>query len=950
MTNQQRFFTRPRLWALLCGLTLAVAQFFTGMGMGTAQAATTTCTPNGLTQDCTVTFDFTGAAETWTVPAGVTSATFDLYGARGGIGGGLGGRVTATLNVTPGATYQILVGGLGDAFHNGFNGGALGQSARNGGGASDVRSGAFGLADRMLVAGGGGGGNGTAGLGGAGGHPTGGNGADGLFAGGGGGGTQTAGGAGGTGDPGNGNPGTLGQGGSGYGGGGGGYYGGGGGGFQQSSGATGGGGSSFGPSGATFQNGVRAGDGLVTISYSQADTSAPVANPTQSPAAAPSGWNNTDVTVTWNWSDPSTGSGYVSGIDAANCTTSSVAIGSATVTVNATCRDLAGNIGTATYSVRIDPTAPTANPSQSPVANAAGWNNTDVTVNWNWVFTGAIIDTANCTTSLTSSGEGVLTLSATCKDVALNQRTVPYTVKVDKTAPVVTVDNVTDGATYTLGSVPISGCSTSDALSGVATPAAFARSGGNPDGTGSFTITCSGAVDNAGNSAAPVSVSYSVTPADNTAPVITPNVVGTLGTNGWYVSDVTVSWSVVDAESAISSQSGCDPVTVNADTPGVTLTCSATSSGGSSSQSVTIKRDATAPTLSAAASSAPNANGWYNSNVTVQFTCADNLSGIATCPADQSLSSEGSAVTSTAQMVTDGAGNSSAASNAVTVQLDKTAPIVTVTGVSNGANYTLGSVPTAACSSSDALSGVATQATVALTGGNPNGTGSFTATCSGATDVAGNSGSASASYSVNPAPPPAQSLRQQVETVRSGLAALLPGSDSKTAKSLQKVLGKLDLALAANLWQPDGSHLTLSGDDLFNRLQDAVKELAKIKNPVPTIGSASSILTTISRSLAQTALDEAIAGHGDAKRISQAQSKLSKGDSEAAKGKLDKAIAQYEDTWEYAQQALGIPVASSLLAEEQPATPPDLDEAGATPDDEGAGTFVNQLFLPLVTR
>ena len=32
----------------------------------------------------TATFNYTGAAQTWTVPAGVTSATFDLYGAQGG--------------------------------------------------------------------------------------------------------------------------------------------------------------------------------------------------------------------------------------------------------------------------------------------------------------------------------------------------------------------------------------------------------------------------------------------------------------------------------------------------------------------------------------------------------------------------------------------------------------------------------------------------------------------------------------------------------------------------------------------------------------------------------------------------------------------------------------------------------------------------------------------------
>ena len=45
MTTQRWFVKRPRLWGLLCGLTLAVAQLFTPATLGTAQAATTTCTP-----------------------------------------------------------------------------------------------------------------------------------------------------------------------------------------------------------------------------------------------------------------------------------------------------------------------------------------------------------------------------------------------------------------------------------------------------------------------------------------------------------------------------------------------------------------------------------------------------------------------------------------------------------------------------------------------------------------------------------------------------------------------------------------------------------------------------------------------------------------------------------------------------------------------------------------
>ena len=59
-------------------------------------------------------------------------------------------------------------------------------------------------------------------------------------------------------------------------------------------------------------------------------------------------------------------------------------------------------------------------------------------------------------------------------------------------------------------------------------------------------------------------------------------------------------------------------------------------------------------------------------------------------------------------------------------------------GVSEGATYALGEVPVADCSTTDALSGVATTATAAVSGGTANGVGGFTATCSGASDVAEN--------------------------------------------------------------------------------------------------------------------------------------------------------------------------------------------------------------------
>src|SRR5690349_18906456 len=96
-TKHRSLFTRPvrLLFALAPILGLA----------SQAQAASGGCVTSSGTVTCT--FNYTGAAETWTVPAGVTSATFDLYGAGDIPGTAQGGRVRATLAVISGNTYQI---------------------------------------------------------------------------------------------------------------------------------------------------------------------------------------------------------------------------------------------------------------------------------------------------------------------------------------------------------------------------------------------------------------------------------------------------------------------------------------------------------------------------------------------------------------------------------------------------------------------------------------------------------------------------------------------------------------------------------------------------------------------------------------------------------------------------------------------------------------------------
>lgn len=84
---------------------------------------------------------------------------------------------------------------------------------------------------------------------------------------------------------------------------------------------------------------------------------------------------------------------------------------------------------------------------------------------------------------------------------------------------------------------------------------------------------------------------------DYTPPVITPTVTGTLGNNGWYRSNVDVSWTVSDPESEVASQTGCSPSTVSTDNAGVSFTCSATSAIATASSTVTVKRDVAPPTI-----------------------------------------------------------------------------------------------------------------------------------------------------------------------------------------------------------------------------------------------------------------------------------------------------------------------------------------------------------------
>ena len=161
---------------------------------------------------------------------------------------------------------------------------------------------------------------------------------------------------------------------------------------------------------------------------------------------------------------------------------------------------------------------------------------------------------------------------------------------------------------------------------------------------------------------------------------------------------------------------------------------------------VTVKIDRTAPAIEATRTAA-NSSGWNNGPVTVEFACTDALSGIDTCAAAKILGTEGTDQSAAGSAV-DHAGNTASAS-VTGINIDLTPPVVAITGVTNGAIYDLNSVPAAGCSTSDGLSGVATAAVVAVSGGTSNSVGTFSVTCTGARDRAGNTASAIASYEVH---------------------------------------------------------------------------------------------------------------------------------------------------------------------------------------------------------
>lgn len=143
--------------ALLVGLTLVSLVDSSGAG------ASPSCAFDVTSGQTTCTFPYTGAVQSWAVPADVGVVAIQAWGGQGGVqsadagleSGGLGAFAAGTIPVDGGSVLDVTVAGDGGStYGSAFGGGGASYLGGGGGGASSV---SVHAGATLLVAGGGGG-------------------------------------------------------------------------------------------------------------------------------------------------------------------------------------------------------------------------------------------------------------------------------------------------------------------------------------------------------------------------------------------------------------------------------------------------------------------------------------------------------------------------------------------------------------------------------------------------------------------------------------------------------------------------------------------------------------------------------------------------------------------------------------------------------------------------
>jgi hypothetical protein len=124
--------------------------------------------------------------------------------------------------------------------------------------------------------------------------------------------------------------------------------------------------------------------------------------------------------------------------------------------------------------------------------------------------------------------------------------------------------------------------------------------------------------------------------------------------SGWFTSDVSIDWTVLPSDAAVT---GCRDKSFTTDTAGTSEFCRADDGSAAVTVELTIRVDTTRPVVTGGRPSrAADANGWYNHAVDVAFSGSDQTSGIRACTST-TYGGPDSAAASVRGTCTDRAGN-----------------------------------------------------------------------------------------------------------------------------------------------------------------------------------------------------------------------------------------------------------------------------------------------------
>src|SRR5919112_2165915 len=298
-------------------------------------------------------------------------------------------------------------------------------------------------------------------------------------------------------------------------------------------------------------------------------------------------------------------------------------------------------------------------------------------------------------------------------------------------------------------------------------------------GTGTVTYTATGTEAVTGDALTrtdTMNVTWTAGSCDTTAPTTTPSATVPNGTGtspynsgDWTNKDVTLSLSATDTGGSLLKEiryttDGTDPTATTGTvysgpitrTSTTTVKFRAFDNAGNAEgvKSFQINIDKVAPSVGTATAIKLNADNssagsytagdWTNKDVKVSWSCTDGGSGPVNASKDQTLTASGSVTPS----CEDQAGNT-ASGSAFEVKIDKVAPTATFQGIL-AQTYPVANLPaqsTISCSAADTLPGSGPANCVVDFTGYRNAFGSHTLTAT-ATDKAGNTGTATLTYIV----------------------------------------------------------------------------------------------------------------------------------------------------------------------------------------------------------